>query len=495
MKRTAALILCFLMIFSLVSCAAGNSSEDTGTSTTPVASDIDGAKVIMKLGNTEVTFSEFNLYFHSIPASIINSYQQYFGDDYATYLIEQEKFDPNSSYKDQPCPYFDGSYYDYFLDTTKNYFMEIAALCTFAEENGIELTDEEKGNNDSEIKNILDYAAQSSSTLSEYYSDPLGITTEETVRGLYNKMSLANKATEAYTNSITLTDEEIDAEFAANPNNYSVVNYLAFTMQSNGETVADEDVKKYADELAATTTADEFKAYAKNFYDNVLNADTDDESDFDPASLEQKNVRYSEGLDALEWLFNEASVGECYEAFSEEDTICTVYMLTSAPKLNDYYTKNVRHILFNLTNYSSDDECKSKAETVYKEYLLNPTEDNFAALANKYSEDPDLEYDDSGNATGQKEEKTSGGLYENIEIGKMVTEFENWCFDPVRQSGDTGIIKSTHGYHIMYFVGDGNKIETGTEAIKSALLRRAFEEYRDSFDLTFDEEFVIENLD
>ena len=161
MKRTAALILCFLMIFSLVSCAAGNSSEDTGTSTTPVASDIDGAKVIMKLGNTEVTFSEFNLYFHSIPASIINSYQQYFGDDYATYLIEQEKFDPNSSYKDQPCPYFDGSYYDYFLDTTKNYFMEIAALCTFAEENGIELTDEEKGNNDSEIKNILDYAAQS----------------------------------------------------------------------------------------------------------------------------------------------------------------------------------------------------------------------------------------------------------------------------------------------------------------------------------------------
>ena len=36
----------------------------------------------------------------------------------------------------------------------------------------------------------------------------------------------------------------------------------------------------------------------------------------------------------------------------------------------------------------------------------------------------------------------------------MVTNFNDWCFDEARKSGDTGIVESTYGYHIMYFVGD-----------------------------------------
>ena len=36
----------------------------------------------------------------------------------------------------------------------------------------------------------------------------------------------------------------------------------------------------------------------------------------------------------------------------------------------------------------------------------------------------------------------------------MVTEFNDWCFDPARQIGDTGIIHNeSTGYHVMYFVG------------------------------------------
>lgn len=38
--------------------------------------------------------------------------------------------------------------------------------------------------------------------------------------------------------------------------------------------------------------------------------------------------------------------------------------------------------------------------------------------------------------------------------GQMVTEFNDWCFDPARQTGDTGIIHNeSTGYHVMYFVG------------------------------------------
>ena len=35
----------------------------------------------------------------------------------------------------------------------------------------------------------------------------------------------------------------------------------------------------------------------------------------------------------------------------------------------------------------------------------------------------------------------------------MVPEFDAWCFDETRKAGDYGIVRTTYGYHIMYFVG------------------------------------------
>ena len=35
----------------------------------------------------------------------------------------------------------------------------------------------------------------------------------------------------------------------------------------------------------------------------------------------------------------------------------------------------------------------------------------------------------------------------------MVAPFEEWCFDESRQYGDTGLVRTSYGYHIMYFVG------------------------------------------
>ena len=38
----------------------------------------------------------------------------------------------------------------------------------------------------------------------------------------------------------------------------------------------------------------------------------------------------------------------------------------------------------------------------------------------------------------------------------MVTNFNDWCFDESRKTGDTGIVESTYGYHVMYYVGDSD---------------------------------------
>ena len=113
---------------------------------------------------------------------------------------------------------------------------------------------------------------------------------------------------------------------------------------------------------------------------------------------------------------------------------------------------DVRHILIcpeggttdesGATVYSDEEwaAAEKKANEVMNEWLTkHPDEDGFAVMAETYTQDP-------GSAT-------NGGLYEDVQQGDMVPEFDAWCFDANRQTGDYGIVKTTYGYHIMYFVG------------------------------------------
>ena len=111
---------------------------------------------------------------------------------------------------------------------------------------------------------------------------------------------------------------------------------------------------------------------------------------------------------------------------------------------------NVRHILIKFeggttdsttgtTTYSDEEKeaAKQKAEEILDEWMSgDATEDSFAALANEKSDD--------GNGT-------TGGLYENVYPGQMVSSFNDWCFDADRKPGDTGIIETSYGVHVMYF--------------------------------------------
>ena len=114
---------------------------------------------------------------------------------------------------------------------------------------------------------------------------------------------------------------------------------------------------------------------------------------------------------------------------------------------------NVRHILIQpmggtlsedgLETVYSDEEwatALSEAERILEAWKAgDATEDSFATMANTYSED--------GGSN------TTGGLYEAIDpFSSYVPEFLNWAIDSSRQVGDTDIVKTTYGYHIMYFV-------------------------------------------
>ena len=38
----------------------------------------------------------------------------------------------------------------------------------------------------------------------------------------------------------------------------------------------------------------------------------------------------------------------------------------------------------------------------------------------------------------------------------MVANFNDWCYDDARTAGETGIVETEYGYHVMYFVGNSD---------------------------------------
>ena len=116
------------------------------------------------------------------------------------------------------------------------------------------------------------------------------------------------------------------------------------------------------------------------------------------------------------------------------------------------FVSDVRHILIapegGTTDASGDttysdaewEACKQKAEQILKEWKTNATEENFAALVKKY--------------TADEASASTGGLYEGItKNSSYVEEFRDWAVDISRKEGDTGLVKTMFGYHIMYYVG------------------------------------------
>lgn len=83
--------------------------------------------------------------------------------------------------------------------------------------------------------------------------------------------------------------------------------------------------------------------------------------------------------------------------------------------------------------------CQKQVEEIYNKWQKGDlSEESFAQLAKDHSVD--------GSAS-------NGGLYENVYQGRMVPEFDAWCFDESRQVGDHGLVKTVYGYHIMFFSG------------------------------------------
>ncbi len=292
----------------------------------------------------------------------------------------------------------------------------------------------------------------------------------------YTKIStIASAYYSKYSADLKYDDPAIRGYEKGKENNFTSFSYSTYTLSAEDflPKQADDEEKKEptAEETAAALKKAEEAINslktATNLeeLDKMIGALEINKDSKDPVTSQSRtNLLYPQIASNLQsWLADKARVENEITVIAEETTskdkdgkevkTTTGYtvVLFQARNENTQKLANVRHLLVAFEGgttatdgsktYSNAEKKKAKeqAEKLLKEWEAGKkTEDSFVELVKKHTKDD--------------ASKETGGLYEDIHPkSNYVPNFLNWCIDSNRKVGDTGIIESEYGYHIMYF--------------------------------------------
>lgn len=381
----------------------------------------------VNVGNTSYSVAEYNVMY-------TNSFNQVYSNlvaslgDYASYVVN-----PQVSLKEQQYSE-DMTWADYIKDYTEDTLEMITALNDEAASKGFELDKAYTDQIDADWETLGQTAASYGYTTADYAVALYGKGVNEKVfRSINEKYYKALSYGASVNDGLEITRADMDARYKEDPKNYDAVTYQYYYLSAaaaEGEDAAavKETAKQNAD---AILTAEDRDAYlAENM---------------NGASFTE--VRYGTygNMDTsyADWLYDDARKAGDANVFETENGY---YVIVFGAKEDLHYnTVTVRHLLVKPGN-TEDEAAWDEAKTAVEGYkatweTLGGGEENFTSIALAYSADEGT--------------KSIGGLCENVYKGQMVTEFENWCFDPARKAGDCDIIRTEYGYHLMYFVEEG----------------------------------------
>ena len=433
-------------------------------------------------------------------------YKSYVQNNY--YYLSYLGLDTSKSLKSQsPAGSKDTTWFAFFMNVAKNQVNELVALASTAQEKGLKLEEKELKEIDDTMKSIKEAAATNgfasvNKYLASYYVTGV---TESAVRKCMELQYLASKYYTELTDSYTYTDAQIEKYADDNPDKFLKFDYIYYTFKPDAKSDATDAEKKKALE-EAKAKADELKGKItddKSFLELITEMEkakeeeekknetgtsaasgsgTSDKEEKDyTKSYIKEGAAYEKDKDLTKWVDEkDRKVGDVTVIETKDgDTVTgySVYYLTKTFYKDEYATKNVRHILFGIGNYGDYADkaaAKKKAEEILATYKKGDmTEDSFSALAKEYTNDSNAD---------------KGGLYENVEKDTMVTAFNDWIYDESRKPGDTGIVETTYGQHVMYFVGDG-KIAwklTAENNLKSEQYDKELKDLEKKYPVTYD---------
>ena len=450
-KKLKLLTTVFVVVLAVMICFAAV----VGVTKTIENSGIREKKTVaVTIGNHEISNAELNYYYINSINTFYNQYGSYislFGLDVTKPLNEQYVDEANSK-----------TWADDFIDNAVANAQSVYALNDAAAAAGFALTEEQKATIDTEITNLDLYALYYGYTQGEDYLRAMygNSASVESYRNYVEMLTIADAYQNAYYEGLTYEDADLREAEADDYNAYSSYSYNYYYLATS----------KFDDAAAAEAVAKELVAAGNTIeaLDTAI-AGLSINADVENASSIANDAVLSTSISSIyhDWITDSARKAGDVSYFAntststdesgKETTTVNGYYVVMFQSVNDnnFPLINIRHILAafeggtydsttGLTTYSEEEKIAAKAEAqaLFNEWKNGAaTEESFAALANEKSDDGD---------------GTTGGLYENVYPGQMVTEFNDWCFDAARKVGDTDIVETSYGYHVMYFAGNSD---------------------------------------
>ena len=403
------------------------------------------------IGGDKYSAADLSYYYY---AAYNDLYQQTYGYPSMVGLDTSKSFSSQESmYSTEEEPQ---TWDEYFKETAVEKMRLVSAALAAAKEEGYTLTEEDQETIADAIASMKEVATSNGMSYKTFLTNVYGslMTTGCYEKNLEDEV-LASSYIQSHSDSLTYTADQVQAVYDEDPNSYDNVEYMLVNINGAAESTEDEEgntVEPTEEESeAAWNEAKTTAQHILDEYDAGGELETIAE-DFENATYSYSEAAsYSSSSEYLTWCFEEGRQAGDSTIIEDEDS-SRVYVVVFLDRfLDESATVDVRHILITSDSVETaesedgeetevpDEEIKAKAEEILA--MWDGTEEGFAELAKEYSQD---------NAS-------AGGLYEGVAPGDMVEEFDAWCFDSSRQTGDTGIVKSDYGYHIMYFVKGGGQ--------------------------------------
>lgn len=341
--------------------------------------------------------------------------------------------------------------YDYVLDIALENMTTTTALYDKAVAEGVTLSQAARDSLDAYMKNL------DSSWITTGYPDRDTFIrsnfgpymTFDRLGAIMEREALASEYANAQITALEYTDADYEAYYEENKDALDTYTYTQFFFQAKVDTTdAEGNTIEMTDEEKAAKLAEaekEMEAAAKELQSKLT-------AGADPAKLAEEyadqlfssdisTTRVGSSLNSsyAEWMQAAArKEGNITLADYSTSTVHNYYVVRFEGRDRDETTTDdVRHILL---------EDETTAATLLDLFKAGEaTEESFASLAAVNSID-------TGSAA-------NGGLISGITpTSNYVENFLNWAVDSSRKEGDTGLVSSDYGWHIMYYVGEGDPV-------------------------------------
>lgn len=427
--------------------------------------------VAMTVGDTDISVGTYNYYY----SKIVANYEMY--ANYGYYDL-----DTTTDYSKQYTTDDDGNkitWLEMFQNKTIDQIQYVTAYYEAALDDGMTLTSEQKKSIDEQLESLKSSASEAPESLDEYIETNYGdYCTLETLKTVQEQAYIAQNYYQKAISNSEVTDDEFNEYFKENSKKYYNCDYafIEMTYDTTSDETKKESVEKAKSYLSKISSvkdmkkivpdacADLIKQYISNGYFEDEDSAVDALSEYMENTMSSTDTSFGE--ETSKWLFSDdTKVGDTTYYCDEDNGFIFLILKTGKPKLDESVTYSVRHILImpgsdsEDSTESSDTETQTKKEYTDEEWAAakekaenllaefnkgDKSEYSFAMLAEKNSDDTE--------STSSGSSGLFGGMIEGAKEGQMVPEFEDWALDSSRKYGDTGIVKSDYGYHIMFFI-------------------------------------------